>query len=321
MSKRELVVDETAPFLFTLRNGQQIDEETLFSRYRYELETLMLSAPNAFKLLGLFEQASKRAAEWIRKKFIWQKLFARDYPVEYAVAFDENAPGQMHVVHAKILDKLSEKIEGREWTLWKRYYEYIVRLKKIAKWQPFQITTSGTESDTMAYAYQDEERVFSARHKLPMTVIAYPSAEMLKKNREVICFLSSADGKENFAVGHQNHEKVLIRKINGRVPNVTYMTLDYIVNPPDPTDMIPDMEEVISPDRFFVMQLNFENGTRISAEYAFLPNVFFDTDKVRLVSSCLQCDKEAKWHWKNMPEHRFCSEPCARIAWAETMKK
>jgi len=331
MSKRPIIVDETAPFAFKFPNGEPIDETILFSTYRYDMENIILSSTKAKNILRILEQAGKSSAEWIRKSFIWRKLFARDYPLEYFLALDADSPGQMNPTHAELLNKMSNQSRDRTWTLWKRYYEYIFRLKSIAKWHPFEITAQGPEIDMLDVALADKSATKrSPSQRLPMTAIAYPTVDILRGNRQVVCFISSEDGTENFVVLQLSRYKFKFEKMTARAPNISYTLLDHIRNPhPYPEDFVSDFEYVITPDRFSVVRLDFgltgepKNKGFIGLEEASLVDVYFlddefeDIEPFKLVSSCIMCDKEATHFWQGMPKYRFCSNQCAQTAWSK----
>lgn len=115
--------------------GQIRNVDVLFGRYSdVTLQHLLANA--TYRDIGtVYERASPMAAAWIINKQVWKLLFARDYPLQYALATD--AEGDMNEETRYRLSMLTPQAKRyREHTYWKRYYEFIIKLRPIAADEP-----------------------------------------------------------------------------------------------------------------------------------------------------------------------------------------
>lgn len=90
------------------------------------------------RTVSAFEQASKRAREFVQGRHVWRTLFQRDY-----LEIFHNAGGN------NMSDEIKKKIDGytvfdrkrREETYWKRYYEFLKKSEESL--QEFGLFTRG----------------------------------------------------------------------------------------------------------------------------------------------------------------------------------
>lgn len=100
-------------------SGETLRGDELFADKQ---RLLLILEQMDYRTVSAFEQASKRAREFVQGRQIWRMLFKRDY-----LEIFHNAGGN------NMSDDIKEKIDGytvfdrkrREETYWKRYYEFL----------------------------------------------------------------------------------------------------------------------------------------------------------------------------------------------------
>lgn len=115
--------------------GQIRNVDVLFGRYSdVTLQHLLANA--TYRDIGtVYERASPMAAAWVIAQQVWKRLFARDYPLQYALAID--AGGNMNGdtrYHLSMLTPAAKRY--REHTYWKRYYEYVIKMQPLGADEP-----------------------------------------------------------------------------------------------------------------------------------------------------------------------------------------
>ena len=120
----ELVNDDPWEFMVS---GVRVPLDVLL-RGKYKGGFIALLRRFTHEQLRLLQRASKSANEFVAREQIWKYLVERDYPEQFQVVYDQDLRDVRQLSKSRI-DKLSKK-PGNNDTYWKRYYEFLTKIKR-----------------------------------------------------------------------------------------------------------------------------------------------------------------------------------------------
>lgn len=126
----ELVNDDPWEFMVFAADGVsgvRVPLDVLL-RGKYKGGFIALLRRFTHKQLGLLQRASKAGNAFVEREQIWKYLVERDYPEQFKVVYDPDTRDVRELSKSR-LDKLSKK-PGNNDTYWKRYYEFLTRIKR-----------------------------------------------------------------------------------------------------------------------------------------------------------------------------------------------
>lgn len=127
---------ELADFQFKDPEGRVIPGDQLLGYNADVVVMIILFHERARELLGALERAGPDGRNFVIRRQLWMLLFQRDYTAPFEQVYDMDAIAHMRPDIREFLDGISDQ-PNRDFTYWKRYYEYLFRLdQRLGELEP-----------------------------------------------------------------------------------------------------------------------------------------------------------------------------------------